>query len=119
MPSAPDCLTCGACCASPFEGGGYIRLDREEEVRLGRLGLPVFEIISDPEDRLAMLGTRRNGEDVCVCIALTGTVGRRVSCSIYEARPALCRQFEAGSPECHDARRAFGMTTNVLADASG
>ena len=109
MPLPPDCLICGACCASPFIGEGYIQLDPDEEERLGRSGLPVLEVVPDPEDRIVMLGTKRNGQGVLVCAALTGRLGRRVACTIYEDRPQLCRQFEAGSPECYQARRAAGI----------
>ena len=109
MASSPDCLTCGACCVSPFVGEGYIRLDVEEEERLGRKGLPVLEVVPDPHDRIVLLGTKRNGQGTRVCMALTGRVGKQVACSIYEDRPSLCRQFEAGSPECHQARRAAGV----------
>ncbi len=110
MPSSPpDCLTCGACCASPFVGEGYIQLEKDEESRLARKGLPVLVIVPDPEDRIVMLGTKHNGEGIRVCAALTGRVGKQVACNIYEERPTLCRQFEAGSPECHQARRAVGI----------
>jgi Fe-S-cluster containining protein len=109
MAAPPDCLTCGACCASPFEGAGYIRLSVAEEERLGRKGLPVLEVLPDPEDRIVLLGTKRNNQGVHVCIALAGKVGTQVACSIYADRPELCRQFEAGSPECHQARRALGL----------
>jgi Fe-S-cluster containining protein len=113
MISPPDCLTCGACCASPFVGEGYIRLNVAEEERLGRKGLPVLEVVPDPEDRIVLLGTKRNSQGVCVCVALAGKVGRQVACSIYGERPELCRQFEAGSPECHQARRAAGVEPNT------
>jgi uncharacterized protein len=109
MTSPLNCLTCGACCASPFDGEGYIQLDMDEEDRLGRKGLPVLEVIPDPEDRIVLFGTKRNGQGVRVCVALTGRLGRQVACTIYEDRPRLCRQFEAGSPECHQARHAAGM----------
>jgi Fe-S-cluster containining protein len=39
------------------------------------------------------------------CIALEGTLGKHVSCSIYELRPRPCRIVEAGSKECLARRR--------------
>ena len=39
------------------------------------------------------------------CAALTGRVGERVACGIYEWRPSPCREFEAGSDACAQARR--------------
>lgn len=109
MPSPPDCLTCGACCASPFLGEGYIQLDAAEQTRLQRRGLPVLELVSDPEDRIVMLGTKINAQGERVCVALSGKLGKKVACTVYDERPILCRQFEAGSPECLQARRAVGM----------
>ncbi len=111
MTAAPDCLTCGACCVSPFMGDGYIRLSRGEERRLGRLGLPVLEVVPGPDDRMVLLGTKENSQRRHVCIALDGAVGERVSCTIYGVRPMLCREFEAGSPECYQAREAAGIVT--------
>ena len=43
------------------------------------------------------------------CAALTGTVGERAACGIYEWRPAPCREFEEGSDACDRARARHGM----------
>jgi Fe-S-cluster containining protein len=43
------------------------------------------------------------------CAALTGKVGQRVACGIYEWRPSPCREFEAGSDACDRARAHHGM----------
>ena len=109
MLSPPDCLICGACCASPFLGEGYIPVDAAEQARLKRRGLPVLELISDPENPVDMLGTKINAQGARVCVALSGRLGKQVACTIYADRPALCRQFEAGSRECLAARRAVGL----------
>ncbi|MCI0377963.1 MAG: YkgJ family cysteine cluster protein [Gemmataceae bacterium] len=105
-----DCLTCGACCVSPFLGQGYVPLEPEEEERLGRLGLPVLQIVAGPaEERLTLLGTKINNQRHRVCIALEGVVTEKVHCAIYEARPEHCRRFERGSPECLQARASLGL----------
>jgi Fe-S-cluster containining protein len=39
------------------------------------------------------------------CAALTGTIGQRVACGIYEWRPNPCRELEPGSDACLQARR--------------
>ena len=39
------------------------------------------------------------------CAALTGQVGQRAACGIYEWRPSPCREFEAGSAACNRARQ--------------
>jgi Fe-S-cluster containining protein len=43
------------------------------------------------------------------CAALTGQVGQRVACGIYEWRPSPCREFEAGSDACSRARGRHGL----------
>lgn len=43
------------------------------------------------------------------CVALRGKVGVRVSCAIYEHRPAACRAFVPGSALCLEARKAAGF----------
>lgn len=48
------------------------------------------------------------------CAALTGTVGHKAACGIYEWRPSPCREFEAGSPACDRARMRHGLP--ALAD---
>ena len=43
------------------------------------------------------------------CAALSGTVGARATCGIYEWRPNPCREFEEGSDACAQARRRHGL----------
>jgi hypothetical protein len=43
------------------------------------------------------------------CAALTGRIGERAACGIYEWRPSPCREFEAGSDACDAARRRHGL----------
>ena len=43
------------------------------------------------------------------CAALTGRVGERVACGIYEWRPSPCREFAAGSQACDRARMRQGL----------
>ena len=44
------------------------------------------------------------------CQHLRGTPGQRCSCSIYETRPDICRNFRAGSAMCREARLALKTT---------
>lgn len=43
------------------------------------------------------------------CAALSGRLGQRVGCGIYEWRPSPCREFEAGSAACNSARQRHGL----------
>ena len=45
------------------------------------------------------------------CVAFRGTVGERASCSIYERRPQVCRDFPPGSRHCLLARRRAQIPT--------
>lgn len=48
------------------------------------------------------------------CGALQGELRRNCSCAIYGQRPEVCREFEAGSEECLEAReRAWAKTGNA------
>lgn len=102
MPASPHpCLTCGACCAS-------FRVDFSEH--------ETQEMGGDVPDGLAVEvagGTcRMRGTDHSPprCAALTGRVGEKAACGIYEWRPSPCREFEAGSEACERARRRHGLT---------
>lgn len=43
------------------------------------------------------------------CIALQGTVGKGVSCSIYAHRPSPCHEVQVGDGQCQRARAAHGL----------
>ncbi|PZR93494.1 MAG: hypothetical protein DI537_10260 [Stutzerimonas stutzeri] len=101
-PTSADCSTCGACCAE----AGFVSVRSGEPTphtltRSTRgLGLSA--------ETLASLGSRCMKRHMGGrCVALTGVIGKSVSCSIYSDRPAVCRQFEAGSPGCLSAREAM------------
>lgn len=74
-----------------------------------RLRLPVFVVVDLPEERVALLGTELQQDGRRRCVALEGDIGKRCGCRIYSDRPALCREFEAGSLECRQARTAAGL----------
>ena len=80
------CLACGACCAK-FRVSFYWREASDET--LG--GVPIDFVEDLNQTYRAMKGTT---EKKPRCIALEGNIGRKVSCSIYSARPTPCRNFE-------------------------
>lgn len=93
-------MACGACCAS-------FRVDfaiYELEGMGGRV--PQGLAVEVKGNTCRMRGT----DHVPIrCAALTGQVGQRVACGIYEWRPSPCREFEAGSDACHRARARHGL----------
>lgn len=80
------CLTCGACCAFYrvsfywAEGNdadhGWVPVEKTEKISL---------------HKRCMKGTNNPAPR---CMALEGTVGVDVYCSIYTERPSPCREFE-------------------------
>jgi Fe-S-cluster containining protein len=108
MPESRDhpCLSCGACCAS-------FRVDFAVE-ELGGHGGHVPDGLTV---EVTAFTSRMRGTDHARprCAALTGQLGQRVACGIYEWRPSPCREFEAGSDSCHAARARHGLAP--LSDA--
>ncbi len=96
------CLTCGACCAS-------FRVDfAVQEMEGNGSGGCVPAGLSAPiTDQLCRM--RGTDHRTPRCAALTGKVGERAACAIYEWRPSPCREFEAGSGACEQARRRHGL----------
>jgi Fe-S-cluster containining protein len=97
----PDCMTCGACCAlMPCVGvPPTVSLDPDL----------YWDITKETDNGGIVVDryVRRNGETL-VCSALD-VKETTVSCTIYESRPQMCRDFEAGSDRCHALRRAVGL----------
>jgi Fe-S-cluster containining protein len=88
-----DCLACGACCAYSASWPALIG-DGDGA------GIPE-EFIDFENRRMQCYGDR--------CSALEGEIGRRAGCSVYENRPLVCREFQAGSDDCIMVRRRFGL----------
>lgn len=101
------CTSCGACCAC-FRVSFYWG---ETSAAPGG-GVPAELTLSISPHRVALLGTHLPEPR---CVALEGTVGQRVRCSIYPLRPSPCREFamagEQGLPNeaCDRARARFGL----------
>jgi Fe-S-cluster containining protein len=105
MASHP-CLTCGACC-------GFFRvLFHPSEKEPASFHVPSELTVEVSEHVTAMKGTQ---DERPRCIALSGTIGERVACTIYERRPGCCRKFKASFENgyryrrCDKARMARGL----------
>lgn len=99
-PTLHPCLTCGACCAS-------FRVDFSVHESQDAGGQVPQGLLVEVNDGLC----RMRGTDHAPprCAALTGRVGERASCGIYEWRPSPCREFEAGGDACERARARHGL----------
>ena len=100
MSNSP-CLDCGACCAC-YRVSFYWREVSELEVT----GVPLALTEKLNHHRMVMLGTNQKSPH---CIALQGEIGVAVNCSIYDRRPSPCREFEAGTERCREARNKHGL----------
>ena len=78
-----DCRICGACCF----GGQWVPVESSDDVP---------ESNTFPGDKFYPSYMRMR------CVCLKGKT--KFSCAIYKDRPAACRAFEPGSPECIDKR---------------
>ena len=94
------CTTCGACCAC-------FRVDFSVHEREDLGGCVPSGLTVDVNARLARM--RGTDHQPPRCAALSGKLGEKISCGIYEWRPSPCREFEAGSEACAMARRRHGM----------
>lgn len=94
------CTHCGACCAS-------FRVDfsiQELDTNHGRVPCGLAVSVTDTMARM-----RGTDHVPSRCAALTGKLGQKVACGIYEWRPSPCHEFEEGSDACAQARRRHGL----------
>lgn len=95
-----ECQRCGACCAwFRVDFSLYERDDAGGQVPLGLT-------VDVNGSTVRMRGTDHWPPR---CAALTGKLGERVGCGIYEWRPSPCREFSEGSDSCTRARAKFGL----------
>jgi hypothetical protein len=86
--------------------------------------MPRFELDSHGGQVPAALAEPYTASTACMrehpdhpgrCIALEGSVGHYVGCTIYAQRPAACREFAPlsvigiGDEACNEARRRQGL----------
>lgn len=99
----PDCLSCGACCRTGHDG--RILIPDDDLVRWNRSGRSdIATLIQPGHFGLAAFATHKDGS----CVWL-GTSTSENACQIYAERGTTCREFEAGSPQCHEFRRDAGI----------
>jgi uncharacterized protein len=115
-----NCLTCGACCA-------YFHLEEKQDSGNALYAVPINPKCNSVPPKFVQIGRRTEIADSqkdadengfyfttkfvrpqgLKCSALQGTIGKQIKCVIYEQRPPVCRQFEAGSEKCLEAREAY------------
>jgi Fe-S-cluster containining protein len=97
-PNANPCVRCGACCAT-YRVSFYWS---EAAAR----GLP--DALTEKLDpwMSCMAGTSRPAPR---CVALRGTIGGEVACTVYAERPSPCRELQPGDDQCARARLRHGL----------
>ena len=101
----PDCRTCGACC---YGDEMWIHVMANDDDRLERAGVLHLSVLTEHGRGYFARSMKMQGGR---CVAYRDSLpdGQGVGCSIYEARPAICREFAAGTPDCHAARKRRGL----------
>lgn len=97
----PECTTCGICCFLPL----IVPVTRAESERL----TGYCDILLDGSDEDIVIDRVLLRDEDGRCRNLQGTLGENIGCGIYEDRPQVCRDFEAGSDRCHEYRRMFDL----------
>jgi len=96
--SHDPCLNCGACCASFRVSFYWAEADT--------CAIPEHAVEQLSPLYACMSGTNSNAPR---CIALQGTIGRNVRCSLYAHRPSPCREVQPGDEKCRRAREKHGL----------
>lgn len=110
-----DCLACGACC---LHAGGVLLLDDDVARLAAHFGLTGDEVrlryTSDGE-HLRTKGRQQAGSagDDPACVFLDGK-----RCTVYEARPQVCRDYPVGGAACLRERGRIGLPTAPDAPSS-
>jgi len=101
-PGAPEereCDMCGACCRTFPVLVSIGDAAREPRIRAESLRLPEWQRSEEWEFQLHPLPFQRG----CAFLADDDR------CVVYGTRPGVCRRFQAGTPECAEARRREGL----------
>ncbi len=98
--SDTPCTACGACCAAFRVDFSVFELDSQG----GSVPDGLSVEVTDTTCRL-----RGTDHTPPRCAALTGRIGERVACAIYEWRPNPCQELEPGSDGCGRARLRHGL----------
>lgn len=104
-PDGADCVDCGRCC---HHGPKTVSLLEADEERMGSRRLAIYTEVEARPPHFRFI--KNSGE---YCGALDVSVAGKYPCAIYEARPEGCREVEAGSPCCLEARQLGHLGTSV------
>jgi uncharacterized protein len=115
-----DCQTCGACCSyfavislEAFSNEPGLGIDLQDYDDYSKLPPSMLAFEPMPEGSLlppnVVLRTQKVGK-WHQCLGLEGRVGESCRCSVYEARPLTCSDFEVGGVKCLKSRESRGLS---------
>lgn len=134
--TAATCRSCGICCVSLTGSEVYCDVTVEDMKRLSKSFVArnvirprLFDRLAHaidgnriPDGAIKTVWTKQKtgplkGIELCACAALRGSVMQRVSCSVYEDRPRVCRvAVVPGDKACRQARDLFHGLLDRLED---
>jgi Fe-S-cluster containining protein len=97
------------CCVAPHDQAGFADVTAADQRRLGARVVRLHVVGGAMRTQWR---TQRSGPfagwEMCTCRMLRGSVGRRVSCRIYDRRPRVCRAaVRPGDTVCRALRAAM------------
>jgi Fe-S-cluster containining protein len=101
----PDCGTCGACC---YGDEMWIHVMAADDELLGAEKVRRLTVLTE-HGRGYVARSMRMVNGRCVAYQDYSAGAHAGCCSIYASRPGICRDFAAGTPDCHAARRRQGF----------
>ena len=121
----PDCRKCGLCCIANYDQEAFADVTIEDVERLNRrwakkniLYPRTIDLLAAVIDSTSLVhGAVRTrwvtsktgplkGTEACACVALQGSIGYRVRCTIYNRRPEVCRKaVKPGDRICKAIRK--------------
>jgi Fe-S-cluster containining protein len=103
-----ECDGCGACCRTwPVLVSDD---DAEREPRIKDEGRALPQYLGTPYWRYRLFPLPFH-ERCCF-------LSEDQRCTVYETRPRVCREFEAGGERCQEARRLSGLTPLLPASST-
>lgn len=110
---AVPCFRCGLCCTDYL-----VKLSNRDIALLARgLGISKAELLRKYVKKTPVGPVmRQNGRE---CVFLRRDEGGASSCSVYEFRPEVCRNYAPSllRPECQDGLRRMGKAAGILLPA--